>query len=214
MRLGAILTLVLTLLALAGAAYLPPPFWQWALVAVPVLAALCAVHAAAAVVEWIVGPDFRAAAPLLAFAFALFGVLHAVFEGPPGALPPGLPMQHLPVKALSLAALGALLGAVRLGIHGLGARGLGAQALALATLVAAAWALGTSARAAGIPFLSPWALGLAAAGGGLALAAAARDRASLLPVTEEEEPPAGSAPPADEPRPAEATALEGERRDG
>jgi hypothetical protein len=163
MRLFAVVSLAAILLCLACAAYLPAPWWMLALYLVPLAATLFACGLAAALLEALLGPHFRAAAPVPAAALALFSVLYAVFERAPGALGPGLPMQQLGDNALSVAALGAAIGGAVLAAQGLRAPQTAAQSLAGCALAGCAWALGATARAIGLPFLSPWALALLAA---------------------------------------------------
>jgi hypothetical protein len=178
MRLLTLLGLVLTALALSGAAFLGPPYWLWALWAVPLLATLTAVGLAVSLLELLLGPRVRSVAPALAAALALFAGLYALFEQAPGTFPTEpLLLRDLGAKALSICALGADLAALGLGAYGLRAPGRPAQLLAVAALAGAVLTLGTAAAAFGLPRLSPWLRGtLGAAGGLLVLGCGARER--------------------------------------
>ena len=191
MRLWTAACLLLGLAAMAGAAWLPAPLWLFSLYAAPLFATLFAVGLVASVLEVFLGPHLRSVAPILGAALCLFGGLYALFERAPGSFAIGpLLFADLGEKALSIVALGAVVGGALLALQGLRAPALAAQGLAVADLIVAALALGTLPRALGLPFVSPWLLGLLAAGAALFLVSSgAAEEPDPPPVTEDPEPP-------------------------
>ena len=191
MRLFAAVTLVLALAALLCARYLDTgPLWYHALWALPLCATIFFVALAAALLEHLLGVGFRSVAPALALALGLFALLYSLYERAPGTLPEGLPLSDLGEKALSVSALGAAAGALVLAVYGLRAPQLASQLAAALALAEVVFVARASAMGFGLPFLSPFTLGLLAASIPVFVLSAwmrRRSRASLR-----EEPPPDS----------------------
>ncbi len=192
MRLWAILSLALFLLSLVLARFLPEPLWRLALYPIPLLLMSTVVAAAATFLEFQLGPHFRSVAPVLAAALALFCLLYALFERPPGTLGEGLILENLGEKAASIAALGAGLCAVGLAIHGARAPSRSAQLVAAVSVVATAVALSDTVRAVGLPTLPTVSLLLLGTSGVLfLLSQAPREQPEEASSEDAVEPPPG-----------------------
>lgn len=107
MRLAAFLGVLLTLLLLGGAAYLPGRWWQLALYAATVLGTIAGMAVLSAVGETLAeprGPMVRALLALAAGGFAAW----VARRGRPGAVDE-LPFHDLRATAISVVGLGAML---------------------------------------------------------------------------------------------------------
>ncbi|MFN7132210.1 MAG: hypothetical protein ACK4N5_09010 [Myxococcales bacterium] len=186
MRLLAIASFVAFFLVLLGARFLPEPLWRLALYLVPFFFTLFVVGLAAALLEFLLGPGFRTAAPAVAFALALFCLLYFIFERPPGTLGPGLELDRLWDKAASIAALAAGVGALLLAVFGLRSPSRIAQGIAGASVVMVAVALGGTARALGLPTLSSVSLALIGGAGVLFLLSSAPREAPEPPDADDQ----------------------------
>ena len=195
MRLLASICCVLSFAALLCAYWLPTgPYWYASLYALPLSASLLAVTLASALLEYLLGAGFRAVAPAMGVALALFAVLHCIFAGAPGVMPEGLPLDDRSAKALSIVALGAVAGAILLGTWGLRAPYLASQLCATIALGGAAIALRETVVGFGLPFLSRFSVCLIALAMPLFVFSAWMRRPATPPASDE-------APPDDAPPP-------------
>jgi hypothetical protein len=139
MRLAAFLGVMLTLLLLAGAAYLPGQRWQVALYAAVVVGTITALAVLSAVGEAIAAKNgllLRALIALLAGVGAVLSARH----GPPGAVGE-LPFRQLQVSGVSVVGLGAALSALGLGASVLRGSHRGATLLAVVAIGLGLYAL-------------------------------------------------------------------------
>jgi len=189
MRLLAAICCVLSFAALLCANYLPNgPYWYAALYALPLVVSLFVVTLAGALLEHLLGMAFRAVAPAVGVALALFAVLHCIFAGAPGVLPEGLPFEGLAAKALSIVALGAVAGAILMGSLGLRAPYLASQICATLALGGAAVAVRETIVGFGLPCISRFSVGLIALAMPFFVFSAWMRRPSA-PSTPDEDPP-------------------------
>jgi len=165
MRALAIVSFLLSALTLVGAGYAPAPLWGLCLYGLPLAGSLFAIAVTSLLLESLLGPLFRTAAGFLSLALACFSGLHALFAGPPGQLGDGLPLAHLGTKALSIGALGAAIGGAILAVIALRSSWRPTRWGAAPSLLACGAALGSTAKALGIPLMSPVAVLLVTTGG-------------------------------------------------
>ena len=192
MRLLSLGCFLLFFTALVLSSWLPDPVWELALYFVPLFASLLAVSLLAVLMELYVGEHFRGVAPFMGVALVLVSALYAAFERAPGTLPESLPLDILPEKAISIAMLGAALGGATLGWAGLSAPLLASQVLGGLACLGGAAVLGVSARAIGIPFVSPLSLVIFALSLTLYTVSVHRERKAKLAELEKEQPPSPS----------------------